>query len=291
MTTDPSPKPLTLNDGRTLAFAEYGDPHGKPLFFFHGMPGSRFFRPPDEITRQVGVRLITIDRPGYGESSFQPGRRILDWPANVCALADTLGLHKFAVAGHSGGGPYALSCAYALPERVTLAAALCGAGPVETPNATRGMEIQNKLGFLYGRYIPWPLWRLLIWVTYHRKLVPAAAATGHRHTRRPAADEALMGQLEIREACKMSEQEAFRPGLLGFAWDARLLTRPWGFPLEKVNVPVLLWHGTADNMTPLPMAEYVAGLLPNCRATFCEGEAHLLVFPHWKEILTQIITE
>ena len=255
------------------------------------MPGSRFFRPPDEITRQVGVRLITIDRPGYGASSFQPGRRILDWPADVVELADALGLGKFSVAGHSGGGPYALACAFALPDRVTIAANICGAGPVETPHGTRGMEIQDKLGFLYGRYIPWPLWRLLIWVIYRHKLAPATAASPRSHSHRPPADEDLMDLLEIREACIISEKEAFRPGLLGFAWDARLLTRPWGFPLEKILVPVLLWHGSADNMTPLPMAEFVAGRLSNCRPTFCEGEAHLLIFPHWKEILTGIIME
>jgi pimeloyl-ACP methyl ester carboxylesterase len=281
---------VKLKDGRTLGYAEYGDLHGKPVFFFHGMPGSRFFHPPDEITRQLGVRLITLDRPGYGESTFQPGRRIPDWPGDVAQLADSLGLHKFAVAGHSGGGPYALACAHALPQRVTVAASLCGAGPVKAPHATSGMELQNKLGFLFGRVIPWPLWQLLIWITYRHKLAPAATAL-RRRSHRPPADEALMDLLEIRETCIVSEKEAFRPGLLGFAWDARLLTRPWGFLLEKINVPVLLWHGTEDNMTPLPMAEYVANRLPNCRATICEGEAHLLLFPHWKEILTQIMTE
>jgi pimeloyl-ACP methyl ester carboxylesterase len=281
---------IKLKDGRTLGYAEYGDLQGRPLFFFHGMPGSRFFHPPDKITRELGVRLITIDRPGYGESAFQPGRRILDWPSDVVQLADTLGLQKFAVAGHSGGGPYVLACAYSLPNRVTIAASLCGAGPVEAPHATSGMELQNKLGFLFGRIIPWPLWQLLIWITYRHKLAPAAAALRHR-SHRPPADEALMDLLEIREACIVSEKEAFRPGLLGFAWDARLLTRPWGFRLEEITVPVSLWHGTADNVTPLTMAKYVAYRLPNCRATFCEGEAHLLIFPHWKEILTQIITE
>ena len=282
---------IKLNDGRTLGYAEYGDLHGKPLFFFHGMPGSRFFHPPDEITKELGVRLITIDRPGYGESTFQPGRLILDWPSDVVELADALGLQKFAVAGHSGGGPYALACAYALPERVVHAAAICGAGPIETPYGSHGMEIQNKLGFLYGRYIPWPLWRLLIRITYRQKLAPAASASGRLRSHRPPADEALMDFLEIREVCILSEKEAFRPGLLGFAWDARLLTRPWGFRLEEISIPVSLWHGRTDNMTPLPMAEYVAARLPQCSVTFYEGEAHLLIFPHWKEILTQITME
>src|SRR5512136_1482675 len=109
---------IALSDGRTLAYAEYGDPTGQPVFFFHGMPGSRLFRPPDQITAKVGVRLITTDRPGYGLSTFQPGRRFLDWPGDIAQLADHLNMEKFAVMGHSAGGPYVAACAYALPQRV-----------------------------------------------------------------------------------------------------------------------------------------------------------------------------
>lgn len=282
---------IRLKDGRTLVYAEYGDLNGKPLFFFHGMPGSRFFRPPDEITRQAGVRLITIDRPGYGGSTFMPRRRILDWPGDVVQLADELGVHKFAVAGHSGGGPYTLACAYALPGRVTVAATLSGAGPIEAPGAARGMELKERLGFQFGRAIPWPVWKLIVWVNYRHKLKPAEIKGKPHNNNRPPADEALMGLPEVRETCLASETEAFRPGLHGFAWDARLLTRPWGFRLEQIGLPVLLWHGSADNMTPLPMAKYIASRIPNCRATFCEGEAHLLLFPHWQEILNQIVME
>ncbi len=255
-----------------------------------GCPARASFRPSDDVTRSAGIRLITIDRPGYGASTFQPGRRILDWPADVAALADALDLQDFTVAGHSGGGPYALACAYALPGRVRLALSICGAGPVESPRATAGMEIVNKLGFLFGRYVPWPLWQGFVWLAYRHKLAPTAAARPHR-SRRPPADADLMDFLEIREACIISEKEAFRPGLRGFAWDARLLTRPWGFQLEDVQVPVHIWHGTADNVTPLPMAEYVAARLPNRRVTFWPNEAHLLIFPHWKQILNLVPLE
>ncbi len=93
-----------LSDGRVLAYEQYGDADGRPVFFFHGTPGSRLFHPPDEVTRRTGVRLICVDRPGYGGSTFQPGRQILDWPADIAALADALGLRTFAVAGHSGEG-------------------------------------------------------------------------------------------------------------------------------------------------------------------------------------------
>ena len=282
---------ISLKGNRTLAFAEYGDSHGKPVFFFHGTPGSRYFRPPDEITARLGVRLICVDRPGYGESTFQPGRRILDWPEDVASLANTLGLDEFTVAGHSGGGPYVSACAYALPDRVTAAAILSGAGPLEAPDVTRGMSATNKFGLTMGRFIPWPLWRVLIWVFYHRRREDPAAAMDRETGHRPAADDVQIGRPEVREACLRSEVEAFRPGLRGLAWDTRLLTRPWGFRLEDIRVPVYLWHGTDDNLATVAMVRYVAGKIPGCKTTLCENEAHLLLFPHWEEILTQLILE
>src|SRR5512136_1888696 len=117
---------ITLHDGRTLAYAEYGDPHGKPVFFFHGSPGSRLFTPPDEVTKHQHVRLICTDRPGYGASTFQLGRRLLDWPQDINDLAEALRIKKFYIVGHSGGGPYTLACAYALPDRILAAATLSG---------------------------------------------------------------------------------------------------------------------------------------------------------------------
>jgi pimeloyl-ACP methyl ester carboxylesterase len=282
---------IKLSDGRTLAYAESGHPDGKPVFFFHGTPGSRFFRPPDKVTRQLGVRLITLDRPGYGRSTFQPGRRFLDWPKDIVQLADALGIERFAVAGHSGGGPYVLACAFALPERVTAAASLSGAGPLDTPGATDGMTTLNKLGFRFGRFLPWPLWRLLMWLTYHRRSLDPAAAMDRETGRRPAADDVQIARPEVRAACLESEKEAFRGGLRALAWDARLLTGPWGFHPEEIRIPVHFWHGTADNLTTAAMARSLASRIPGSRVTICEGEAHLLLFPHWHEILTQLITE
>jgi pimeloyl-ACP methyl ester carboxylesterase len=282
---------ITLKNGHILAYADYGDSRGKPAFFFHGTPGSRYFRPPDEITSRLGVRLICVDRPGYGGSTFQPGRCILDWPKDIAQLADALGMHKFAVAGHSAGGPYVSASAYALPDRVIAAALLSGPGPVDTPNATQGMTAMNKLGLTVGRFIPWPLWRLLIWAIYRRRRDDPAAAMDRETGHRPAADEVQICRPEVREACIRSEVEAFRPGLRGLAWDTRLLTRPWGFRLEDIRVPVYLWHGTADNLATVAMARYIGGKIPGCKITICENEAHLLLFPHWEETLTQLCSE
>jgi pimeloyl-ACP methyl ester carboxylesterase len=95
----------------------------------------------------------------------------------------------------------------------------------------------------------------------------------------------------VRQACLASEIEAFQQGSRGLAWDARLLTRPWGFPLEGIQIPVYIWHGSLDDQASVAMARYFAGKIPGSRLTLCEGEAHLLLFPHWEEILIKLISE
>jgi pimeloyl-ACP methyl ester carboxylesterase len=280
---------LILKDGRALAYAEYGDPHGKPLFFFRGMPGSRLFRPPDEITHKASVRLITTDRPGFGLSTFQPGRCFLDWPVDIAQLADTLGIKKFAVAGHSAGGVYVAVCAYALPEHVTVAASLSGAGPADSPGSTDGMAVMIKLGLRIGPFTPWPLWQALVWKFYHHRSKDPSAHFERGNGIRPPSDDDQLKKHIVLQTCIQSEVEAFRPGLLGLAWEARLLTRPWGFQLEDIRVPYHLWHGTEDDEAPLAMARYIAGKIPGSVLSICKNEAHMLLFPHWEEILSQLI--
>jgi pimeloyl-ACP methyl ester carboxylesterase len=282
---------LCLGDGRRLGYALYGDPHGKPVFFFHGIPGSRLYRPPDEITAKMGVRLICTDRPGYGLSDFQPGRRIPSWADDINELAEALGLGKFVVAAHSGGAPYAYACAAALPDRVTAAGILSGVAPPDSDRALRGMRGLNRAGYIFGPWIPWPLWRLAIWAFFRTGRDDPASVFERGKKARPPADQNLWYRSEVREVCLASGAEGFRNGTRGHAWETRLLLRPWGFRLEDVRVPVYLWHGTDDHETPVGMARESARRLPDCRPTICEGEGHSLLFAHWEEILTQLISE
>jgi len=282
---------LYLTDGRTLAFAEYGDPHGKPVFFFHGIPGSRLFRPPDEVTTRMGVRLITTDRPGSGLSTYQPGRHIPDWPGDLVQLADHLGIEKFAVAGHSGGGPYTLACALALPGRVVRSATLSGAGPADTREALKTMTPVNRLGISIGRFTPWPLWRLLVWYLYRMGHANPAYLFDRGAKDRPQADTDVLNLPGVLELNYASQSEGLRQGTCGFALEARLLVRPWGFRLEEIRVPVHVWHGSVDVDTPVAMGQAVAARIPNSRLTIFPGEGHMALFPHWEEILSQLTTE
>jgi pimeloyl-ACP methyl ester carboxylesterase len=237
----------------------------------------------------MGVRLICVDRPGYGGSTFQPKRKILDWAGDVAALADALGIATFAVAGHSAGSPHALACAYSLPDRVKVAAVLCGVGPVDAPGAIENTTFINRLGFQFGRYAPWPLVRGMVWVFFHKQAADPASAIDLDQRGRVPADDEVFKIPGVRENCIESDVEAYRQGLLGYAWDAHLIIRPWKVPLEKIRVPVHFWHGTADNFASVHMARYMAKKVPNAKAFILEGEGHMLLVPHWEEILTELI--
>jgi pimeloyl-ACP methyl ester carboxylesterase len=282
-------KKIILKRGGTLCFAQSGDDLGKPVFFFHGTPGSRLFHPPDEVTKKHGIRLISIDRPGYGESTFQPGRRILDWSSDIVELAEHLGIQNFHVTGHSGGGPYVLACSYANSNRVISASIISSVGPGEAITTETQVSTVNRLGFKYGRYLPWIIWKVLILLIYRQRSQDPWSDIDRQAPNRPNADADLIKLPEIRNNCWQSEVEAFKPGLRGLAWDARLITRPWGVQLEEIKVPVSIWHGSEDNQAPPAMAHYLASKIPACSERILQGEAHLLIFKYWEDILIDLL--
>ncbi|MDH3303442.1 MAG: alpha/beta hydrolase [Acidimicrobiia bacterium] len=151
---------MRLEDERTLAYAEWGDGSGLPIFHYHGSSSSR---PEHLLQAEVldGVRLVTIDRPGHGLSDFQPERTLLDWPEDVAALADKLEIDRFAVSGWSAGGPNALACAYRIPERLTGVGLISSVGPYDRPAATAGMDRFNKVALAMSRRVPWAVNRRL----------------------------------------------------------------------------------------------------------------------------------
>jgi pimeloyl-ACP methyl ester carboxylesterase len=132
---------FTLADGRQLGYAEYGVPSGSPVLFFHGAPGSRHIHVDMvEIAARLGIRLIAVERPGYGLSDPQPGRALLDWPGDIAALTDALRLQRFAIIGFSMGSPYALACAYELSGRVTKIALAGALAPQDAPGVLEGIS-------------------------------------------------------------------------------------------------------------------------------------------------------
>jgi pimeloyl-ACP methyl ester carboxylesterase len=289
---DPAARFCRLPDGRRLAYAEYGAHDGYPLFYCHGFPGSH---PQIHIAHatatRLNLRLIAADRPGIGQSDFQPGRRLGDWPGDVAALADALGLARFAMLGVSGGGPYALACAHKLGQRLDLAAVVCGLGPLDVPDLMRGMNPFVRFQLRLAGQVPL-LGRLLAyangWQLQHLgsgvyPLIQAAL---------PPADQAIMQRPQVAAAIIHSVREALCLTLRGAVHELEIYNAPWDFSLAEIQTPVYLWHGEADNIVPVDMGRYLAQRIPACQAHFCPDQGHYsLAFGLIDEVLETIASQ
>ncbi len=148
---------IKLQDGRSLGYAEFGSPTGKPIFLFNGSFSRLFYPLDDSIPIAANARIITVDRPGFGLSTFQPNRMILDWPTDLAELADALGLDRFAVVGGSAGGPYAAACAFKLPDRLTALALVSSLAPWDAPEISKGLTPLYRMFPVIAKYAPWLL--------------------------------------------------------------------------------------------------------------------------------------
>jgi pimeloyl-ACP methyl ester carboxylesterase len=279
---------LRLADGRRLGFAQYGAGAGQPLLFFHGTPGARLVAGlAHRSALRLNVRLIAPERPGFGRSDFQARRRILDWPDDVAALADALGLERFAVAGVSGGAPYALACAWRLPERVRAVGIVSGMTPLDGPPPRPPVGRGRRLGLAAVRGLPWlargafgiaaPVVRR--WPERALDLIAALA---------PAADAAILARPEVRPVLTQDMRAALRGGGRGAAHELALLGRPWGFCPGAIGTPVELWHGEADPAVPIAAARRLAARMPTCSPRFLSGAGHFWLVDHHEEVLATL---
>ncbi|GAP86214.1 putative alpha beta hydrolase [Rosellinia necatrix] len=275
---------LTLPDGRTLGYAQYGLLAGPAIFYLHGLPGSRIegalFDAPAIIPR---ARIISVDRPGYGLSSPQPNRTILDHANDVDHLASHLGLDSYGVLGISGGGPYALACAAALPaEKLKAVSIICGLGPPDLPKT--GMDWWHWVGFTIGfRYFPgacgWWFSReslgrldLTDQERFDRFQREWAKAKPSAHSK----DVAALEDADLVRWLVRNHGEAYHQGFDGFVLDGRLSSYDFGFQIQDIrsDLPVHLWYGKHDTSVPPCHGEGIAARLgPNARLRI-EDETH-----------------
>ncbi|KZT58170.1 hydrolase [Calocera cornea HHB12733] len=262
---------LTLPSGRVLGYAEYGVPTGFPLFYFHGYPSCRLEgSAADALAKQKNLRLICIDRPGFGLSTFQPGRRFADWPADVQAFADHAHLERFSVLGGSGGGPYAIACARFLPpERLTSVGVMAG-GP---PWIAGHQHMMRSARFLRMMARWWPSLVGAVVGLLMRGVVWALSTSGGMNwlrnflreaDRKPEPQDKKTAEEKRAEVMRMLS-EPFAQGTKGFVQETVLLSADdWGFKFEDVTYPVQLWHGTKDINSPIVMIKYMTERMPNC---------------------------
>ena len=266
---------IKLKDGRQLGYADYGDPGGKPIFFFHGLPGSRLdARPLHHIALLHHYRLIGIDRPGMGLSCFDKKRSILSSVNDVEAFADCLNIKKFSIIGHSGGAPFVAACAYKIPDRLNGVAIVAGMAPFEIPEATISLSHGRRILNGAIKAMPWVATGMMK-LTLMMFKKPGMLNYGLKQM--AEVDQLALRSQGSSDALAAGLMEAFRHGIAGASQDMQLTAKPWGFDLAniKLKCPVTIWHGGLDNQVPAMHAELYAKLIPNATLTFFKHEGHL----------------
>lgn len=283
-----APSAVALRDGRTLSYYDLGDPAGRPVFLFHGTPQAAVcWTFADGVARELRVRAIAPDRPGIGLSTFQTGRRLVDWPNDVAALADLLGIKDFATLGWSAGGPYALACGALLPGRVSAVGVGAGVCPHEWVASLDGLNPQDARLVKLVRRSP----RLAAGALAAAAAVTRASPAGARRLARRTLTDREREEWD-RHAPEVDGLRfllhAFEQGAEGVVADYLLYADPWGFDVEDVRLPVRLWHGDADSVVPLAHAELLAGRLPHAVLTVVPDAGHLLPYDTIGEMLEEL---
>jgi pimeloyl-ACP methyl ester carboxylesterase len=277
-------------NGAVVAFAEYGDPQGTPVFFCHGWPSSRTMAElTDEAAGELGLRIISPDRPGIRDSNFHPDRTLLDWPPLLRELASHLQIDKFKILAISGGAPYAYAAAWMMPEQVEAIAVVSGAPPIAELDDRSGMfPLYNGLLALRASR-PGAL-RVLFHIArpFASMKLPIRVRPLLLKVLQPC-DANVLRDSKSFEACFESARQAWRSSAAGVMTDAEIYARPWGFSLEEVRVPVRLWHGKKDRTFSFRLAQQIAARLPNCELHLVEGAGHYsLPIRHTREILSDL---
>lgn len=262
---------LTLADGRTLSYTLWGSPDAEPVFYFHGFPSSRHEL---ELTESVleqnnpPIRVIALDRPGFGTSTFQPRRGLLDWPSDVAEAADILGIDRFAVLGASAGGPYALACGYALADRIKGVGVVVGLAPMPAT----GMDQAPIADTAKNRWVRRAQFTGLAYALGHGQgdkfLDQALAAMSE-------VDRDAMAEPEVRSGFLNMTRGAFTQGAKAATHEAGLYLQPWGFDPAQITVPTSLWYGGSDDMVPASAGQWLADRIPGSTYTLWPQHGHL----------------
>jgi pimeloyl-ACP methyl ester carboxylesterase len=281
-----------LPTGRRLGFAEFGDPSGEPVLWFHGTPGGRRQFPllGRRAAEKLGLRVVAVERPGSGLSDPHPYESMADWATDVTHVADSLGAQRLGIVGLSGGGPYALACAAVPPLSGQVAAVAVLGGVVPSVGqdaiATGAIDLARRFAPVLGglrRPLAHAVSALLL------PIVPLSHYACQAYARTmPEGDRKVLRDPEI-EGMFVDDLVLLAKGRFqAIVDDARLFGRDWGFRLADVKAPVRWWHGDADHIVPLSDAQSAIALLPNAELVLRRQESHLGGFATADEVLAFI---
>jgi pimeloyl-ACP methyl ester carboxylesterase len=264
----------SLADGRQLAYDDVGDSDGQPVVYLHGCPNARLSRhPDDDVATRCGVRLIAVDRPGYGESDALIDDSLISQGRDLLAFLDALALDRCAVFAWSAGAPSALALAHIGPERLAHVAIACGT----MPNPSQPLT-DTELAEVVSLIVP-------AGVTYELALEMTREGAGEAYLRDLDAVPGLDEQLARATVAGVAS------GTSGTAGDIRVQTSPWPFDLSGIDVRVSLWYGERDEVVSPAVGDQLTRSLPNARLEVVPGASHLLPLTHWSEILCSLRKE
>lgn len=279
---------VTLRDGRSLAWDEHGSSDGPPVLYMHGSPACRVG--PSGLGPTAvgaGVRLIVADRPGCGMSTFQPGRRITDWPTDVAALADHLELEQYRIVGVSGGGPYALACAAAKDPRLVRVAVSVGVGRLDTPQAIADLHDTNR-----------PILEAAAQGT--EKVTPLVEKLADRGTLDESTLATMVADMPPEDRAMCRDRPQLLPEILditpavvngyeGVAYDLSLVAQPWDFDLGTITCPVDFHAARHDRNVPLHHIADQARAVPHSTMTVWSEAGHMAAHTRLSEVLQKLL--
>jgi pimeloyl-ACP methyl ester carboxylesterase len=269
------PDQLQLPDGRWMDIRITGPADGLPLLYHHGTPGAATpFRALERAAHERGLRVVATSRPGYGGSTRHRGRTIVDVVADMSVVLTEIGAERCLVAGWSGGGPHALACAARL-DSVTAALVIAGVVPYPAPGLDwmAGMGEDNVAEFNAAFDGEDALRRNLDKQREDLKNATPAGILSSLRSLLPDVDRAVLTD-EYAEDSAAQFHYSLRPGVDGWLDDDLAFIRPWGFGLDEVSTPTMIWQGSADLMVPFAYGQWLASHLPAVSAHLEPGEGH-----------------
>jgi pimeloyl-ACP methyl ester carboxylesterase len=268
---------IEVAEGRRLGFAEFGRPRGRAVIWMHGTPGARRQIPESArvAAEKFDICLIGLDRPGVGSSTPHVYDQIADFADDLDIVLDRLGIEEFAILGLSGGGPYTLAVAAAMPELVKVAGVMGGVAPTCGRDAVDGgvvsltrrfqiplTQLRGPIGLVFTGFV---------WMC--RPIGEPALRVYARLS--PPGDRLVFARPEVRAMFLDDLLRGAAKGVRAPVYDIILFGRHWGFNLSDVKVPVHWWHGDADHIVPLAHAKQAVAALPDARFYVRPGESHL----------------
>jgi pimeloyl-ACP methyl ester carboxylesterase len=283
---------IAVGDDRQIGFAEFGDPQGRAIFWLHGTPGARRQIPMEArvYAENANIRLIGIDRPGIGSSTPHQYDTVFAFADDLRTIADTLGIDHMVLVGLSGGGPYTLACAAAMPERVVAAGVIGGVAPTMGSDAISG-GVMGNVGVRVAPLLQVAGAPLRLAASALIRLIrPVASPAADLYGRvSPEADRRLLARPEIKAMFLDDLLNGSRKQMAAPFSDIVVFARDWGFRLDEVKVPIRWWHGDHDHIVPFEHGRHVVSRLPDAELYHLPGESHLAGLGRAEEILGTMI--